>query len=128
MFHTPNPVIEPAPEAYRDALRKVVDAAVAKGQVVIVGRASQTLLAQRRDVLHIRVIAPLDKRIAYVQRREGLNADEAQARIQSAYGEGSGICLRRDGSYTSDCSGGSCDYREQGSNYDTSSAYSVDVL
>ncbi len=52
------------------------------GQVVIVGRGGQVLLADRRDVLHVRVIAPLEERIAYVMQREGLDRGAAQARIQ----------------------------------------------
>src|SRR6185312_9848252 len=33
-------------------------------------------------VLHVRIIAPLELRIAYVMQREGLNQDEARSRIQ----------------------------------------------
>jgi len=69
-------------EAYRRALGKVVSAAVKRGHVVIVGRASQVLLARRRDVLHARIVAPLDMRIAYVMSREGLTQDAARSRIQ----------------------------------------------
>ncbi len=45
-------------------------------------RAAQVLLAARRDVLHVRVVAPLDKRIVYVMQREGLDQTAARARIQ----------------------------------------------
>ncbi len=68
--------------AYQGALAKVVKAAVAAGQVVIVGRGSQALLADRRDVLHVRIVAPLDKRVAYVVEREGLDTASARERIQ----------------------------------------------
>jgi CMP/dCMP kinase len=67
---------------YQHALQRVVEAAVETGRTVIVGRGSQVLLAGRRDVLHVRVIAPLDRRIAYVMRREGLGQAAAHARIQ----------------------------------------------
>ena len=67
---------------YRDALFEVVEAAVTQGHVVIVGRGSQILLAQRRDVFHARIIAPLELRIAYVMQREGLNQNDARSRIQ----------------------------------------------
>ncbi|HLZ57621.1 MAG TPA: cytidylate kinase-like family protein [Ktedonosporobacter sp.] len=70
------------PQAYQDALSKVVNAAVTAGRVVIVGRGAQVLLANRRDVLHARVVAPLEQRIAYVMQREGLNRDAARGRIQ----------------------------------------------
>jgi len=69
-------------DTYQKALIPVVTAAAQKGHVVIVGRGSQKILADQRDVLHIRIIAPLEKRIEYVMQREGMNREEAKARIQ----------------------------------------------
>lgn len=69
-------------DAYRDALHRVVTVSVATGNAVIVGRGAQVILMDRRDVLHVRVVAPLDKRIAYVARREELDISAAQHRIQ----------------------------------------------
>src|SRR2546421_11668115 len=68
--------------AYNKARHRVIEGAVATGHVVIVGRAAQVLLADRRDVLHVRIVAPLDKRIIYVMQREGLDQNAARARIQ----------------------------------------------
>lgn len=68
---------------YRNALNKVVCAAVDAGNVVIVGRGSQVLLAQRRDVLHVRIVASFERRIPYVMRREGCDENTARSRIQS---------------------------------------------
>src|SRR5438067_335035 len=68
--------------AYDEARRRVVEAAIEAGQSVIVGRGAQVLLAGRPDVLHARIVSPLDKRIAYVMQREGLERASAQARIQ----------------------------------------------
>ncbi len=68
-------------EAYRDAFNRVVRAAAARGHVVIVGRASQVILADLRDVLHVRVIAPFEKRVAYVMQREGVDRHIAESRI-----------------------------------------------
>ena len=56
-------------------MRDIIIAAATSGHVVIVGRGSQVLLADRRDVLHVRVIAPLELRVAYAARREGLDID-----------------------------------------------------
>jgi cytidylate kinase len=50
---------------------------------VIVGRGGQVLLADKRDVLHVRVIAPLEQRVAYVVRREGLDTEAARKRVQA---------------------------------------------
>ena len=74
--------LETDEQRYRKALRETVEAACQKGHTVIIGRGSQALLAGRRDVLHVRIVAPIERRITYVMRREGLNHTQAQARIQ----------------------------------------------
>jgi cytidylate kinase len=68
---------------YRDAVSKVVQAAARRRHAVIVGRGSQVLLAGQRDVLHVRIVTSLEKRITYVMQREGLDQSAAQSRIQS---------------------------------------------
>lgn len=78
----PPPTILTDAKTYRAALNQVIEAAVARGHVVIVGRGAQKVLAQRRDVLHARIVAPLEQRITYVMKREGLNRADAQMRIQ----------------------------------------------
>jgi cytidylate kinase len=72
----------PHDDEYSQAFADVVKAAAQTGNTVIVGRASQVVLANARDVLHIRVVAPLDKRVAYVMQREGLSKEDAQTRVQ----------------------------------------------
>jgi cytidylate kinase len=67
--------------AFYVARCQVIEGAVASGHVVIVGRGAQAHLAKRRDVLHVRIIAPLESRIAYVVSREGLNREAAHARM-----------------------------------------------
>ena len=67
--------------AFYEARCQIIEGAVASGQVVIVGRGAQAHLASRRDVLHVRIVAPLEARIAYVVSREGLGPAAAQARI-----------------------------------------------
>ena len=81
----PAPVapLEQAEVVYNEALREVVETAANTGRVVIVGRTGQVLLAGRRDVLHVRIVAPLQQRIIYVAQREGLDEAAAQSRIQS---------------------------------------------
>ncbi|GCE26759.1 cytidylate kinase [Dictyobacter alpinus] len=68
-------------EGYHQALVRVVEAVADEGHAVIVGRGSQKILASRRDVLHVRIIAPLEKRITYVVQREGLDHEAARTRI-----------------------------------------------
>jgi cytidylate kinase len=67
--------------AFYEARCQVIEGALASGQVVIVGRGAQAHLAQRRDVLHVRIVAPLELRMAYVMSREGLAREAAHARI-----------------------------------------------
>ena len=67
--------------AFYAARSQVIEGAIATGHVVIVGRGAQAHLAQRRDVLHVRIIAPLEARLGYVMSREGLDRAAAQARI-----------------------------------------------
>ena len=67
--------------AFYEARSRVIEGAVASGQVVIVGRGAQAHLAKRRDVLHVRIVAPLEARIVYVMSREGLEREAAQTRL-----------------------------------------------
>ena len=67
--------------AFYEARCQVIEGAVATGQVVIVGRGAQAHLTHRRDVLHVRIIAPLEARLIYVTSREGLDQEAAHARI-----------------------------------------------
>jgi cytidylate kinase len=69
-------------ETYHETVSRIVYAAAEQGHVVIVGRGSQVLLAQKRDVLHVRIIAPFEKRIAYVMQREGIDQASAESRIK----------------------------------------------
>ena len=66
---------------YLGAISRVVKSAYESGRVVIVGREAQVLLADQRDTLHVRVIAPLEPRVRYVMQREGLSLEDAEARI-----------------------------------------------
>jgi cytidylate kinase len=82
-----SPVVQVVPDQtdenrYQETLRRVVETAADSGHAVIAGRASQAILAKRRDVLHVRIVAPLQERIAYVALRENLDAASARERIQ----------------------------------------------
>ncbi len=69
-------------DAYDEARRRVVEGALAAGRSVIVGRGAQILLRDRRDVFHVRIVAGLEERIAYVMQRERMDRAAAQVRIQ----------------------------------------------
>ena len=82
VFQWPYPTTQQEAQAYYEMLRRVVLEAANTGHAVIVGRGGQALLADRRDVLHVRVVAPMEQRIAYAVAREGLDTDTARKRIQ----------------------------------------------
>lgn len=69
-------------QIYHEALCRVVETAANTGNAVIVGRAGQVILAKRRDILHVRIVAPFEQRVRYVMQREGLDEANARARIQ----------------------------------------------
>lgn len=69
-------------EVYHQALHQVVVAAAQQRHVIIIGRGSQIVLRNYRDVLNVRIVAPLEQCITYVMQREGLNYDDAKSRIQ----------------------------------------------
>ncbi|GER91725.1 hypothetical protein KDW_58870 [Dictyobacter vulcani] len=66
---------------YGLTLKQVLLTAGELGHVVFVGRGAQLTLASYRDVLHVRVVAPLPKRIERVMHRAGLNAAVARELI-----------------------------------------------
>jgi CMP/dCMP kinase len=76
------PGAAPSDEAYRDAMERIVLAAAARGHAVIVGRGAQVLLAEWRAVLRVRIIAPLEQRIAHAMQRKGLDHRAATSRIR----------------------------------------------
>lgn len=58
-------------------IEHVIRAAADRGNVVIVGRGAQVILADRPDTLHVRVIAPLSFRCQRIAAREGVGLAEA---------------------------------------------------
>ncbi|HKW19860.1 MAG TPA: cytidylate kinase-like family protein [Ktedonobacterales bacterium] len=77
----PSPSPATRERLYQNALHRVIELAVEEGKSVIVGRGAGALLEGRRDVLRAFVIAPLEQRVAYVARREGLDEANARKRI-----------------------------------------------
>lgn len=63
-------------------VQKTILAAYEGGNVVIVGRGSQVILRGKPDVLHVRVIAPMETRLQRLQEVEGLSLQEARQRIK----------------------------------------------
>jgi cytidylate kinase len=62
-------------------VKSLIRAAYAQGQVVVVGRGGQVVLRDMPDVLHVRVVAPLELRIRRHQERAGLTAAAAREQV-----------------------------------------------
>ncbi len=69
---------------YREKIVEIIEVQAAEGNVLLVGRGSQVVLGQRRDVLHVRVTAPREFRQATVQERCKVSAEVAAARIEAS--------------------------------------------
>lgn len=63
-------------------VQELILAAYNYGNMVIIGRGSQIVLANMPNVLHVRVVAPLEKRIRNWQTREGLAYKDASKKVK----------------------------------------------
>jgi cytidylate kinase len=79
--------VKPSREAlqrYRLTVEEVMRGLVDAGNVLLVGRGSQIVLAGCAGVLHIRIIAPRAERVRCVQERCHVSAEAAAARIDAS--------------------------------------------
>jgi cytidylate kinase len=61
-----------------DLIRATMRAACERGNVLIIGRGGQAILEDEPGVLHVRVVAPMEDRIARLQGQENLTAPQAR--------------------------------------------------
>lgn len=73
--------LPPTEERLLEVTERVIDDAVARGPVVLVGRGAQSYLAQRGDALHVFCYAPKPALVGRVARREGIDSEEASRRV-----------------------------------------------
>jgi cytidylate kinase len=66
----------PTDEQLIEVTRHIIDEAIARGPLVVVGRGTQEMLAERQDTLHVFCYAPRKALIARTMQREGLSAEE----------------------------------------------------
>lgn len=79
--------LKPAPEdirAYLIAVKTVMNELAAVGDVIIVGRAGQVILADWPGVLHLRMVAPLPVRVHRLASRQGITHAAAQAQAETS--------------------------------------------
>ena len=75
------PLLSAAMEDYVRVVDMVILNMAKEGNVLILGRASQVVLRDDPEALHIQVVAPLPRRVEKLMRTEGLTQREATQRI-----------------------------------------------
>ena len=71
-------LLPPTEERILEVTRRVIEEAVARGPVVLVGRGAQSFLAERSDALHIFCYAPPDALARRAARRLSLTVEQAK--------------------------------------------------
>ena len=69
-------------KAFLDATTTVVKNLQRKGDVVIIGRGANIILADTPGVIHVGLLAPLDVRVEYMISREHFDPNEAQGYVE----------------------------------------------
>jgi CMP/dCMP kinase len=70
-------VKRPTDEQLIEVTHRVIEEAIARGPLVVVGRGTQEMLASREDTLHVFCYAPRQALIARTMQREAVSAEEA---------------------------------------------------
>ena len=73
----------PTDEQLIEVTRHIIEEAIARGPLVVVGRGTQEMLAEREDTLHVFCYAPRKALIARTMKREGLSVEEATRLVDS---------------------------------------------
>lgn len=72
----------PSEERVVEVTKRIIEEAVQQGDVVLVGRGAQSMLAAREDALHAFCYAPMDALVARVARRRGISLEEARREVE----------------------------------------------
>ncbi|MBC7233995.1 MAG: cytidylate kinase-like family protein [Chloroflexi bacterium] len=81
IFTPAMPLLSAAMEDYVRIVGMVILNIAQEGNVLIIGRGSQVLLKDNPEALHVKVIAPLPRRVEKLMRIEGITQREAAQRI-----------------------------------------------
>ena len=71
-------------EAYQSQVERILRELADQGSVVIVGRGGQVVLRGRPDVLHVRVVAPFELRVAQLRGERNVSEDSARACLEAS--------------------------------------------
>jgi cytidylate kinase len=77
----------PSPKAclaYRQSVEALLHEYADQGQMIIIGRAGQVILKERRDAFHVRITAPLDVRVQRLVERHSITPEAAVAQIEAS--------------------------------------------
>jgi len=74
--------LPPTEDRILEATHRVIDEAVARGPVVLVGRGAQAWLANRQDVVHFLCVFTPEASIARVMTRDDVTADVAAQQVE----------------------------------------------
>lgn len=86
IFTPAMPLLSASMEEYVRMVGLVIQNMAKEGNVLIIGRASQVLLRDNPEALHVLVVAPLSDRVQKLMCLEGLNQREATQRIMASDG------------------------------------------
>ncbi len=65
-----------------EAITAVVNDLYQAGDVVVIGRAANVILADAPEIIHVAMLAPLEIRVATIMEREHLTREEAEAYVE----------------------------------------------
>src|SRR5918992_1439487 len=68
--------------AFIEAVTSVVNDLYQAGNVVIIGRGANVILADAPEIIHVGILAPLEVRVATIMEREHLTREEAEAYVE----------------------------------------------
>jgi cytidylate kinase len=81
IFTPAMPLLSAAMDEYVRMVGLVIHNMAKEGKVLIIGRASQMLLRDNKEALHIQVVAPLSTRVQKLRDLEGLSQRDAKRRL-----------------------------------------------
>jgi CMP/dCMP kinase len=72
----------PSDERVVEVTHRIITEAVQTGNVVLVGRGAQCMLAARQDAVHAFCYAPMEALVARVSKRRAISPDEARREVE----------------------------------------------
>jgi cytidylate kinase len=82
LIEPPGDVLDPSNRTYVQVTEQVILEAARSGRAVIVGRASQFILRNHPQTLHVHVFAPVDLRVLAVMAEQGVSRHDAERTVR----------------------------------------------